>query len=58
MVPNIYGQPIDRARALLQHSGWPPAPRATRGGNDGRMADLVRRGVPEVEDCSGTGFCG
>lgn len=24
------------------------------------MADLVRRGVPEVEDCSGTGFgfCG
>jgi hypothetical protein len=62
-VPNIYGKPINQARALLQRSGWAPAVspgRAEREQLDGRVAGLVRRGVPEVEDCSGTGmgFCG
>ncbi|WP_211853137.1 hypothetical protein [Plastoroseomonas hellenica] len=62
-IPNIYGRPINEARSLLQRSGWAPAVspgRAERERLDGRVADLVRRGVPEVEDCSGTGmgFCG
>lgn len=62
-IPNIYGRRINEARALLQRSGWAPAisrGRAEREQLDGRVAGLVRRGVPEVEDCSGTGmgFCG
>ncbi len=60
VVPNIHGRPIDQARALLLRQGWTPAPPAPREGNDSRVAALIRRGVPEVEDCSGTGFgfCG
>lgn len=62
-VPNIYGRPINEARGLLARSGWSPVTspgRAERERLDSRVADLVRRGVPEVEDCSGTGFgfCG
>lgn len=59
VVPNIYGRPIDQARALLLRHGWSPAPPPSRDGNDTRIAELVRRGVPEVEDCAGTGlgFC-
>lgn len=61
-VPNIYGRPINEARTLLERSGWSPvSPRRPAGERlDGRVADLVKRGVPEVEDCSGTGFgfCG
>jgi hypothetical protein len=56
VVPNIYGRPINEARAMLLRHGWSPAPPQTRDGNDSRVADLLRRGVPEVEDCSGTGF--
>lgn len=57
VVPNIYGRPITAARAMLQRHGWTPAPPTDpRDGNDTRVADLVRRGLPEVEDCSGTGF--
>lgn len=56
VVPNIYGRPINQARALLLRQGWSPAPPASRDGYDSRVEDLVRRGVPEVEDCSGTGF--
>ncbi len=55
-VPNIYGRPIDQARAMLQRSGWTPAPPDSREGHDSRVDALVRRGVPEVEDCAGTGF--
>ena len=57
-IPNIYGKPIDQARGLLQQSGWSPVTprRSPREPLDGRVADLTRRGVPEVEDCSGTGF--
>lgn len=59
-VPNVYGRRIDEARALLLRQGWSPAPPAQREAADSRAAELVRRGVPEVEDCSGTGFgfCG
>ncbi|MBR0662189.1 hypothetical protein [Neoroseomonas oryzicola] len=56
VVPNVYGRPINEARAILQRSGWTPVPPQARDGNDSRVSDLVRRGVPEVEDCSGTGF--
>ena len=57
-VPNVYGQPINRARDLLARNGWSPViPRRPPGERpDVRVADLIRRGVPEVEDCSGTGF--
>jgi len=61
MVPNIYGKPIDQARTMLLRHGWTPTlPAGPREGNDPRVAELVRRGLPEVEDCSGTGFgfCG
>lgn len=61
-VPNIYGRPIDQARAMLLRQGWTPAPppAGDRDGADERVAALVRRGLPEVEDCAGTGFgfCG
>ena len=56
MVPNIHGRPINEARTILQRNGWTPAPPQTRDGNGSRVSGLVRRGVPEVEDCSGTGF--
>lgn len=56
VVPNIYGRPIDQARAMLQRSGWTPAPPDSRDGPDARVDALVRRGMPEVEDCAGTGF--
>lgn len=58
-IPNIYGRPINEARGLLARSGWSPVTspgRTARERLDERVADLVRRGVPEVEDCSGTGF--
>lgn len=55
-VPNIYGQPIDRARGTLERSGWLPAPPDRREGRDSRVDALLRQGVPEVESCSGTGF--
>lgn len=62
-VPNIYGRPINEARGLLAQSGWSPVVSPGRGEReqlDPRVADLVRGGVTEVEDCSGTGFgfCG
>lgn len=57
-VPNIYGMNIDTARNVLESKGWTPV----RGeiGNDrnqfGREIELVKRGILEVESCSGTGF--
>ncbi|WP_047099804.1 PASTA domain-containing protein [Sphingomonas sanxanigenens] len=58
-VPNIYGMPIDKARAALGRAGWTPV-RADMVPTDPRAADLIRHGVIEAEDCSGTGFgyCG
>lgn len=56
-VPNIYGQPIDRARAALLAAGWQPVP----GERDPALPEarekaLLQHGVTEVESCSGTGF--
>lgn len=57
-VPNIYGMPIDKARATLRKAGWTPAPNtsAETGPSDSRAIDLAKQGVVEVDDCSGTGF--
>jgi hypothetical protein len=54
LVPLVEGLPIDMARALLIAAGWQPvipadAPFAL-------AADIADAGVPEVQDCSGTGF--
>lgn len=53
-VPDIRRMPIDKARAALLAKGWTPV----RGGPraDPRERDLVRRGVIEVGNCSGTGL--
>jgi hypothetical protein len=57
IVPAIYGQPIDRARAALRRAGWNPVPTAIDTGNrDTRVGELAAAGVPEIEDCAGTGF--
>ncbi|MDZ3832568.1 MAG: hypothetical protein U0S50_12255 [Sphingopyxis sp.] len=57
VVPNIYGQPINKARIALQAHGWTPVPGGTSiNRTDPREAELARRGVPEVTGCSGTGF--
>ncbi len=58
VVPNIYGMPIDKARALLQAKGWSPVP-AKLGTNEeqfSREIALAKRGVIEASDCSGTGL--
>ncbi len=54
-VPNIYGKPINDARAMLQDMGWAAVASAAPR-QDPREADLVARGVLEVDGCSGTGF--
>lgn len=56
-VPNIYGMGIDKARRALMQAGWTPVP----GNQDeddrfGREKDLRKKGIVEVEGCSGTGF--
>jgi hypothetical protein len=55
-VPLIYGQPIDRARGALIAAGWTPVPYAESRGDIGLAPDIAAAGVPEVEECSGTGF--
>lgn len=55
VVPNIYGMPINRARAALQKAGWKPVAAAPEG-EDPRLEALVAQGVVEAESCSGTGF--
>lgn len=60
-VPLIYGLPIDQARASLKDHGWLPVPHeGEREGIYGIAPDLAAAGVPEVNECSGTGFgfCG
>lgn len=54
VVPNIRNQTIDKARRALIEAGWTPVPGDPA--NAGREADLRKRGVPEVDGCSGTGF--
>jgi hypothetical protein len=55
-VPLIEGLPVDMARALLFTSGWASAD-LDHGVDRGPMAtEIAAAGVPEVVDCSGTGF--
>lgn len=56
MVPGIEGLPVDKARKLLMQSGWEPIPGDPAQQALGWAKDLAAAGVPEVEDCSGTGF--
>ena len=55
-VPGIETLPIDKARVLLQGAGWKPVPGDPTQQRLGWARDLAAAGVPEVEDCSGTGF--
>lgn len=56
VVPNIYGMPINRARAALQKAGWSPVAAGAPEGEDPRLEALAAAGVVEAESCSGTGF--
>ena len=53
-VPFIEGMPINMARKLLAEAGWQPVPQNTE--SLGMAQDIAAAGVPEVEDCAGTGF--
>lgn len=53
-VPLIYGLPIDHARQALAAAGWQPIAGQTNPAS--YAAEIAAAGVPEVEDCSGTGF--
>ena len=56
-VPNIYSQPIDRARKALIAAGWTPKP-TDKDLLGVAVGGLVERGIPEVETCSmGFVFC-
>lgn len=55
IVPNIYGKPINEARAALEQRDW-LAVATSADPADPREADLAARGFLEVEGCSGTGF--
>jgi hypothetical protein len=58
-VPNIFNLPIDEARTRLIGAGWEPVPGDPAQQALGWAKDVAAAGVPEVEDCSGTGlaFC-
>lgn len=56
LIPGIEGLPIDKARTLLQRAGWAPIPGDPAQQNLGWAKDIAAAGVPEVDDCSGTGF--
>lgn len=53
VVPAIHNQPITAARTALQANGW--APKLNPAPSQA-LADLVATGLPEVEDCAGTGM--
>jgi hypothetical protein len=66
-LPNVFGKPIARARAILGRSGWKadrqPPPVVTKN-PDGALEiensddyRLYRRGFREVQECSPNGFC-
>jgi hypothetical protein len=55
-IPQIEGLPIDQARTLLQRAGWTPVPGDPAQQAQSQAAKIAAAGVPEVEDCSGTGF--
>lgn len=56
LVPEIEGLPIDQARTRLLGAGWKPVPGDPAQQGLGWAKDIAAAGVPEVEDCSGTGF--
>lgn len=58
VVPNIYDMPIDKARAALAAKGWKPVPgdASARPADFGTETDLVKKGIVEVDGCSGTGM--
>ena len=56
LVPNVYGQPVTRAREALRQLGWKPVKGPVPDHPASREAALIERGVVEVEACSGTGF--
>lgn len=53
-VPNIHGLPIDMARQLLAEYGWQPGVASADGWL--MVQEIAAAGVPEVQDCAGTGF--
>ncbi len=54
-VPNVYGKPITTARKSLINYGWKPDVSETDE-NDPSAKQLNKKGVTEVDTCSGTGF--
>jgi hypothetical protein len=56
IVPDIEGLPIDQARRALQAGGWTPVPGSAADRTLGWTEDLAAMGLPEIQDCSGTGF--
>lgn len=54
-LPSLFGLPILEARELLLEEGWQPAPSAEEPSSDW-VREIAANGVPEVEDCAGTGF--
>lgn len=56
VVPAIEGLSIDTARNLLTASGWQPVPGDPETQGFGMAQTLAEAGIPEVGDCSGTGF--
>lgn len=56
LVPQIEGLPIDEARARLMRVGWQPVSGDPAQQSFGQAQAIAAAGIPEVEDCSGTGF--
>jgi hypothetical protein len=52
--PNIYGLPIHLARRLLLAEGWQPA--TALDSELGTYAEDAQQSLPELQECSGTGF--
>jgi hypothetical protein len=55
-VPNIYNLPIDKARIRLIEAGWQPVPGDLETQSQSWASHIAAAGVPEVDECSGTGF--
>lgn len=61
-VPNVYGKPIEEARATIARAGWQPASPPADAALDAYpttaqdKAAFAARGITEVESCSGTGL--
>ncbi|MBA4492545.1 hypothetical protein [Paracoccus sp. S1E-3] len=53
-VPSLYGLPIHQARILLLAEGWQPTPPPEQSPSD--YVQEMAKALPEVQDCSGTGF--